>query len=129
MNVTTFKPSGYNSVSPYFIVEDVEVFVNMLIHVFNSTVIRRFHRNDGSIQHMEIRIDDSVIMVSEATETYPANQFLIHVYVPDVYETYKKALSVGCTSIEEPIQKDDPDTRGMFEDVAGNIWAIGTQEA
>lgn len=36
-----FKPPGYNSVSPYFIVDGAQKLGNMLKHVFNATEKRR----------------------------------------------------------------------------------------
>lgn len=123
-----FKPQGYNSLSPYFIVEDSHKIIDMLEKVFDATTLRRFDTPEGKITHIEIKIDDSVIMVSTASETYPANQFLLHVYVPDVHQTIEKARAYGCDITSEPINRaDDPDVRGSFTDFAGNEWAIGTQ--
>ncbi|MGF1638457.1 MAG: VOC family protein [Cyclobacteriaceae bacterium] len=123
-----FKPSGYNSLSPYFIVADSKRWIELLKTIFDTKELRRYDNPDGSLMHAEIQIDDSVIMLSEASEVYPANIFLIHVYVPDALQTYEKALSAGCEGIEAPVNKEgDPDIRGQFRDFAGNIWAIGTQ--
>lgn len=123
-----FKPQGYNSLSPYFIVNDCRRMVDLLKGIFNASELRKYENSDGTIMHMELKIDDSVIMLSEASERYPANQFLIHVYVPDVHATFKKAIDLGCDAVEEPVNKPgDPDMRGTFKDYQGNMWAIGTQ--
>ncbi len=123
-----FKPEGYNSVSPYFIVEDAQRMVDLLKEIFDAKELRRYERPDGSIMHLEMQLDDSVMMLSAATDQYPANQFLLHVYVPDATKTYQKALELGCKGLEEPKQKEgDPDKRGMFQDFGGNVWAVGTQ--
>lgn len=125
---TNYKPEHYNAISPYFIVSDAQKLVDQLKHIFNAIEMRRFNHEDGSIQHIELMIDDSVIMLSGANTSYPPNQLLVHVYVPDVQETFKKAIQEGCEVIEKPVQKKgDPDMRGMFKDCQGNIWAIGTQ--
>jgi uncharacterized glyoxalase superfamily protein PhnB len=124
-----FKPKGYNSVSPYFIVDKAQRLIDLLEEIFGATQLRRFDLPNGSIMHAELKIDDSVIMLADSSPAYPANKFLIHVYVPDVFKTFAKALELGCKSIEEPVsKKDDPDIRGTFEDFAGNLWAIGTQK-
>ena len=58
----------------------------------------------------------------------PQTNLLIHVYVPDVKKTFKKAISLGCQSVQEPENKEgDPDVRGTFKDYQGNTWAVGTQ--
>lgn len=123
-----FKPSGYNSLSPYFIVKDCAKMIDLLKGIFGAQELRVYKNDDGTIMHMELKIDDSVIMLSEASESYPANQFLIHVYVPDVKGTFRKAIELGCEVVDEPVNKpDDPDMRGTFKDFQGNMWAIGTQ--
>lgn len=122
-----FKPTGYNSLSPYFIVENAPRFVQLMKDLFGAEELRSYTRPDGMLMHVELRLDDSVIMLSEATPDYPPNEFLIHLYVPDAREAYKKAIELGCEGIQEPIQKDDPDIRGMFKDFNGNVWTVGTQ--
>lgn len=123
-----FKPTDYNSVSPYFIVNGAQQLADMLIQIFNAKEQRRYDKPDGKIMHVEVQLDDSIIMIADSTDQYPPNQFLMHVYVPNVDETFNKALNYGCEAVEQPTQKDgDPDRRGSFKDFAGNIWAIGTQ--
>ncbi len=126
--VTNFKPEGYNSVSPYFILKDAEAFIKLLATVFDATVLRKFDRPDGKIMHAEVKIDDSIIMLSEATEKYLPITLVMHVYVKDAKATFEKALAAGCKIEQEPKQADnDPDLRGTFVDFAGNMWSVGQQ--
>ena len=125
---TSFKPSGYNSVSPYLVVDGAQRMIDLLKGIFQAAELRRYDGPNGTIMHVEVRIDDSVIMLSDASPAYPANEFLLHVYVQDVHSTFKKAVDLGCEVIEHPVNKEgDPDTRGSFKDFSGNIWAVGTQ--
>ena len=123
-----FKPDGYNSVSPYFIVDDAQRFVDLLKNLFGAVELRRYGRPDGTIMHMEVQLDDSVIMLGNSSKQFPAIQQLVHVYVPDAEATFKKAVALGCTVVQEPKKlATDPDVRGTFKDFAGNTWSIGTQ--
>ena len=123
-----FKPGGYNSVSPYFIVNGAQRFIDMLKQVFNAKEIRRFTAPDGKIMHAEIQIDDSIIMIADSTDQFHANKFWMHVYVSDTDKTFNKAILQGCEPVEKPGQKEgDPNRRGTFKDFAGNNWSIGTQ--
>jgi PhnB protein len=123
-----FKPAGYNSVSAYFIVAGAQQFIDMLKQLFHAEELRRYDMPDGTIMHAEVRIDDTVIMIGDASEQFPPNKQLLHVYVPDVDFTFRKALALSCVAIEYPTEKeDDPDRRGTFSDFAGNIWSVGTQ--
>jgi PhnB protein len=123
-----FKPTGYNSASPYFIVNNAQKFIDQMTAIFDAKELRRFNRPDGTIMHAEIQIDDSVIMLSDATEAYPAMTLVMHVYVPNVDDVFKKVVVAGCDIIEKPKQNEgDPDKRATFMDFAGNMWSIGTQ--
>lgn len=123
-----FKPEGYNSVSPYFIVDGAQKLVDLLKEIFDAVELRRYELPDGKIMHMEIRIDDSVIMLADATDKYPANTTIMHVYVSNVDEVFQKAIHLGCVSVDEPKENNgDPDRRGTFKDFAGNMWSVGQQ--
>jgi PhnB protein len=126
----SFKPSGYNSVSPYLIVDGAQRMIDLLRGIFQARELRRYDGPNSTIMHAEVCVDDSVIMISDASSAYPANEVLLHVYVPDVHSTFNTAIELGCEVVERPVNKDgDPDTRGSFKDFAGNIWAVGTQKS
>ena len=123
-----FKPEGYNSVSPYFIIKGAEDFIKLMQTIFNATELRRYEMPDGSVMHAEIKIDDSVIMLGEASEKFPAIPIVMHVYVSDLDATFQKVVEAGCEIIEPPKQREgDPDRRATFKDFAGNMWSIGSQ--
>ena len=127
-NPNNYKPQGYNSVSPYFIVDGAQRFIEFTKELFGARELRRYERPDGSILHAEIQIDDSVLMLGDSSEQFPPNQVVIHVYVSNVDEIYEKAISLGCESLGEPKERDDdPDRRGGFKDFAGNMWSVATQ--
>lgn len=129
MTTKTFKPEGYNSVSPYFIVDEAEKLIELLSKLFNGKVLRKYEHADGTIMHAEVQIDDSILMLSNSTEMYPANQHMMHVYVRDVDETFQNAITLGCKPLQEPSQKNidgDTDRRGSFIDFAGNHWSVAT---
>jgi len=124
----TFKPAGYNSVSPYFIVNGAQRFIDLMKKIFDVNELRRYDMPDGTIMHAEIQIDDSVIMLGDSSDKYPPVPIVIHVYVSDADKTFAKAIEAGCEIIEKPKQQEnDPDRRGTFRDFAGNMWSVGTQ--
>lgn len=126
--MSNYKPEGYNSVSPYLIVSGAEKMIDFLIEVFDGTPTRRFNTPDGSIMHAEVKLDDSIIMISEATGQFPPNNSLLHVYVQNSDEVYQRALAYGCEDQGAPKKAGgDSDKRGMFKDFAGNLWAVSTQ--
>lgn len=126
MNIS-YKPAGYSTVSPYLIVKDAQRVVDFLQSVFDATEMRRFERPDGSIKHLEVKIEDSIIMIGEAMAHWPANTMHLHIYVQDVDATYRRALQAGGTSLQEPSQQDDPDRRAGVSGPGGNSWWFATQ--
>ncbi len=126
--MTTYKPENYNSLSPYLIVDNAQKLVDLLTLIFDAKILRRFDLENGKIAHIELQLDDTVIMLSDSTENYVANKTMLNIYVPDVFKAFDKAIENGCVEIEKPINKQgDPDTRGSFYDFAGNYWAVSTQ--
>jgi PhnB protein len=123
-----FKPAGYNSVSPYFIVNGAQRLIDLMKNVFDAKELRRYDMPDGTIMHVEIQLDDSVIMLGDSSDKYPPVPIVIHVYVPDVDKVFHKAIEAGCEVVAKPTKKEsDPDRRATFKDFAGNMWSVGTQ--
>ena len=124
---TAHKPAGYNSVSPYLIVDGAARAIAFLEQVFGATPLRQFSTPDGRLAHAEVRIDDTVVMLGDAAEGWPAVPSHVHVYVSDVDATYARALSAGASSVQEPVKKGDEDKRGGVKDPTGTTWWIATR--
>jgi uncharacterized glyoxalase superfamily protein PhnB len=125
---TSYKPDGYNSLSPYFVVDGVPKFIEFLEKMFNARILRRYERPNGQVLHVELQIDDTVIMAADSTDQFPAIHQLVHLYVPDVDLIFQKAGDMQCEEIDSPKERpNDPDRRGSFRDFAGNFWSIATQ--
>ena len=96
--------------------------------VLDAKVERRYDAPGGGIMHAEIRIDDSIVMIGDAGDQWPAVPTHLHVYVEDVDATYQRALAAGAKSVRAPEQREgDPDRRGGVLDVGGNTWWFATQ--
>ena len=121
------KPADFPSVSPYLIVNGAERTIRFLVDVLDAKELRKFPSPDGRIMHSEVRIDDSVVMVADPAEGWPAIGAHVHVYVRDVDATYRRALDAGAESVQEPTKKDDPDKRGGVRDAGGTTWWISTK--
>jgi PhnB protein len=121
------KPPGYSTVSPYLVTAGAQKVIDFLKQAFGATELRRYDMPDGTILHAEVRIEDSVIMIADGGGEWPPFPSWLHVYVPDVDATYRRALAAGAESLQEPFQREgDPDRRGGVKDPGGNTWWIGT---
>ncbi|WP_072389426.1 VOC family protein [Hyphomicrobium sp. CS1BSMeth3] len=122
-----YKPHGYTSVAPYLIVDGARATIEFLVRVFDAELLRQYTRDDGKLAHGEIRIGDTVVMLSDPTDGWPVVRSHAHVYVPDVDATYARAIAAGAEPVQAPVQKGDEDKRGGFRDAGGTTWWIATQ--
>lgn len=119
-------PDGYTTVSPYLIVPDAAAHQRFLRDIFGAELVRSMPREDGSVMHSELRIGDSLVMLADAMEGWPASPAHLHVYVDDVDAVYAKAIATGATEVMPPVQKGDPDKRGGFL-LDGVTWWVATR--
>ena len=112
-------PEGRQSVTPRIVANDARELVEFLQHVFGAT--GEYRQEVPS----EVRIGDSVVMISDAGIRNPMTAFL-YVYVNNTDATYQSALAAGARSIEEPSEMPYGDRRAMVEDKWGNTWQIAT---
>jgi uncharacterized glyoxalase superfamily protein PhnB len=102
------------------VVDDAAAAVEFLRTVFHAA-------GDATVDRpAEIRIGDSVVMVSEAgeRETFPA---FLYVYVDDADTTYERALAAGAVNVEKPWDTPYGDRRAMVRDVFGNVFQIANR--
>ena len=122
-----FKPHTYTSVSPYLVVSDATATISFLEEVFGAVEIRRFPDASGRVLHAEVRLDDTVLMIADGNDGWPPVAAHVHVYVPDVDDTYRRALAAGAVTVQEPVKKEDDDRRGGVKDSGGPTWWIATK--
>jgi PhnB protein len=123
----TAAPKGYTTAAPYLIVAGASGTIDFLTQVLDAREVRRMTDPTGKIRHAEVRIGDSLVMLGDSFEGWPAQPSHVHVYVQDVDVTYRRALAAGATSVQEPIQKEDEDKRGGVKDAGGTTWWIATR--
>lgn len=125
---TTYKPDGYNSVSPYLVVAGAAQTIEFLKIVFGAELLRHFEREGGGIMHAEVRIDDTVIMLADAAQDWPAMGSFVHIYVKDVDTVFQKGIDAGASVVQAPTQRSaEDDKRGGFKDPGGTTWWVATQ--
>ncbi|MFT3974589.1 MAG: VOC family protein [Amaricoccus sp.] len=119
-----YKPEGHTSVAPYLIVPDAEATLAFVRAVFAAEPIFLKRADDGTIQHAEVRIDDTVVMCGQYPGVPPAH---VHVYLPDVDAAFARAIDAGGT-VEQPVaEKGDGDRRGGVADPNGTVWWLATE--
>src|SRR5712692_11941919 len=95
-------PDGYHSLTPVVVVEGAPRLIDFLKQVFNAQEEEVYKGPDGRVIHAELRIGDSIVMLSDASPEFPALPAMINVYTEDVDAAYKRALKAGAASLREP---------------------------
>jgi len=117
-------PSGHQTIMPYLILKGAAQFIDFTKKVFDAKDSnQQVLRDDGTVQHAEIILNDSTIMVTDEIKDWPQQNANLFVYVPNADETYKKALENGAASLMGLSDQDYGRTCGV-KDPFGNIWWI-----
>jgi PhnB protein len=119
-------PEGFHTVTPYLVVPGVARLIEFLKQAFDAKEIHRSAMPDGTVAHAQVRIGDSMVMMGEASERWPAMPAAIYLYVPDADAAYKSALRAGATSLMEPADQFYGDRHGGVKDASGNTWWMAT---
>lgn len=127
------KPTrpGFHTITPYLIVRELEPMIKFLEQAFGATVHYRTRGGSGGV-HTELRIGDSMVMVSggEEGQTMEPMPTMIFLYLENVDETYQAALAAGATSLMEPTDGAFGEPRGAgIQDPSGNQWYFSNWEA
>ena len=119
-------PEGYHSVTPYLTVEGADKLMDFAKTVFGAVERECMRRPDGTIQHAEFMIGDSIVMVAEAFGNWKARPSILYLYVDDTDATYQRAIEAGATSLMAPADQFYGDRNAGIEDPLGNYWWIAT---
>jgi uncharacterized glyoxalase superfamily protein PhnB len=118
-----FQPDGWHTVTPRIFTQNVAGLVGFLRSVFDATGELR------SGAPCEIRIGDSLVMISDGGGIRAALPAFLYVYVEDTDATYRRAIDAGARSVEAPTDTPYGDRRATVEDRWGNSWQIATCRA
>jgi PhnB protein len=128
-------PAGYHSVTPALVVRDAAAAIDFYKRAFGAEEIDRMAGPDGSIMHAEIRIGDSILMLSEENEQWGTKSPLslngvhgsLHIYVEDADAAFNRALKAGAT-VRYPLEDAFwGDRYGKVTDPFGHEWGLATR--
>jgi PhnB protein len=117
-----FQPDGWHTVTPRIITSRPEEMVRFVKEVFRGQ--GEFHVNRPA----EIRIGDSLIMISNGDGLRESVSAFLYVYVENVDETYERAVEAGAETLEPPSDLPYGDRRAMVKDLWGNLWQIASRK-
>lgn len=129
-------PDGYHTATPYLIVQGAAKAIEFYKRAFGARETMRITTPDGKVGHAEVRIGDSVIMLSDE---YPEMGFLgpktlggspvsLMLYVENVDELYTRAMDAGAKSLKAVADQFYGDRSGTLTDPYGHVWTLATHQ-
>ncbi len=127
-------PEGFHSISPYLLIDGAAEAIEFYKEAFGAEETVRMPTPDGKLQHAEIRIGDSTIMLADTPPDKSSPKKLgdtpvmLHLYVPDVDAVFAQAVKAGAT-VERPVSDQFyGDRNGDLIDPFGHRWGVSTHK-
>lgn len=115
-------PPGFSVVTPYLFADNASDYVRFLHECFGAEELGRSTAPDGRIANCQLRFDTATIMVSEASEQFPASKAALYLYVADADASQLRAIEAGAEKIMDVADMPYGDRQGGVRDPSGNIW-------
>lgn len=128
-------PEHLHTVTPRLVVRDGAAAIAFYREAFGATEIgERFAGADGKLIHAEVRIGDSVVMITdEAEDGGPARSpqslggvasTIMATYWEDVDGAWERAMSAGATVIYPLADQSYGERGGRLRDPFGHQWMV-----
>ena len=108
---------------PYLLINGALKFIDFAEKVFNAKLTLKMMRDEKLVQHAEINISGSVIMLTDCTEKYTPHEATLMIYVDNADVTFKTAVEEGAKVITELSNQPYGRTGGVT-DPFGITWWI-----
>ncbi|MFN0057605.1 MAG: VOC family protein [Planctomycetota bacterium] len=127
-------PDGYATATPYLVVRDAAKALNFYAQAFGAEELMRLEGPDGKIAHAEMRIGNSIVMLSEENPGFGARSPLslggastsIMLYLDKVDAAFARAVKAGA-QVKQPVADMFwGDRTGRVTDPFGHEWSVAT---
>jgi PhnB protein len=126
-------PEGYHSVTPYLTVNSAARAIDFYQRAFGAKKIMQMDGPDGKISHAELKIGDSMLMLSDemprgnkSPQSLGGSTVGIFLYVENVDTVFNQAKSAGA-KVDAPLEDMFwGDRFGKLTDPFGHSWALAT---
>ena len=117
-------PEGFGTVTPWIISRDSAELIDFLAKAFDAHEREgsRMTNPQGQIEHVEVTIGESVVMLFDAHATWPKTPAFFRLYVEDADRTYRRAVEAGAVPVTEVTELFWGDRIARVRDPMGNIW-------
>jgi PhnB protein len=127
-------PAGYHSLTPYLVVNEASRAIDFYKQAFGAKETVRMGGPGGKIGHAEMKIGDSMIMLSDempgsgnrSPQSLGGSPVSIFMYVESVDSVFDQAVKAGAKADMPPQDMFWGDRFGKLTDPFGHCWAVAT---
>jgi PhnB protein len=128
-------PEGYHTVTACLTVRGCARAIGFYEKAFGAKVVDRFDSPDGKlVLHAALQVGDSRLFLSDeipgmgarSPETAGGSTGAVYLYLPDVDETFRRAVAAGGTVKSEPADMFWGDRVAGIQDPFGHLWDLAT---
>ncbi len=128
-------PKGFHTVTPYLTVSDCARAIDFYKRAFGAEELFRLDGPDGKVAHAEMKIGDSIIMLSDempgwgrSPQSLGGTAVNIHLFVKDVDEVFNRAIGAGAKVAMPLGDMFWGDRYGQVTDPFGHSWSLATHK-
>jgi len=127
-------PEGYHTLTPFLTVRDAVSAIEFYKQAFGAVERGVAKGPDGKIMHAELKIGDSIIMLSDEYPEFGSLSPLstggtgmgLHIYIDGVDAAFDRAVKAGAR-VDMPVMDQFwGDRYGKLTDPFGHKWSIAT---
>jgi PhnB protein len=119
----SLTPKGYHAITPLLKIKEPLKLIEFLKQVFEAKEINNIQQQKNE-KRFDIKIGDSVIMISDSIKELESLPGSFYLYVNDVDQVYDTALKHGATSLRDPKNESHGERCAGIKDIFGNQWWI-----
>ena len=129
-------PQGFRSVTPYLTLNDCARALDFYKRAFGAQEVMRMDGPGGKIGHAEIKIGDSIIMLSDempgsgsrSPQSLGGTTAGVFLYVENADAIFQRAISAGAQVESQLADMFWGDRFGRLKDPFGHSWSVATHK-
>jgi uncharacterized glyoxalase superfamily protein PhnB len=130
-------PEGFRTITPHLCIRNAAEAIDFYARAFGAVELFRMPGPEGKLMHAEVKIGDSIVMLSDeflewgakGAQTLGGTPVSLNLYVEDCDAVFNRAVEAGAT-VKMPLADQFwGDRYGQVVDPYGHVWAVATHVA
>jgi PhnB protein len=128
-------PKGFSTITPYLSIDGAATAIDWYKKAFGAKEIYREPTPDGKLMHAQIKIGDSIVMLSDifpgpnapSLNAGARSPVTLHIYMKNVDKLWQQAIDAGAKAVMPLDNMFWGERYGQLTDPFGHAWSIAEQ--